>query len=116
MADAPLEPSTTGQPFEQVLAAYLQAAEAGKAPRKDELLARHPDLAADLLLYFENHERFRHAARTFSLPPPRAAGQPGREGMAATFAETLQLPCNPSIPAGTALDLGCRLGDYELVQ
>ena len=38
-------PSDREQRFEQVLAEYLQAREAGRTPDPAELLARHPDLA-----------------------------------------------------------------------
>jgi hypothetical protein len=39
----------------EVIAAYLETAEAGRAPGRAELLARHPDLAGDLAAFFAWH-------------------------------------------------------------
>src|SRR5215831_11542038 len=56
--------------LQEVLAAYLQAVEAGRSPDRKEILARHPDLAADLESFFADHDRMRGAAAPF-----RPAGQ-----------------------------------------
>src|SRR5262245_43758114 len=43
--------------LEDVLAAYLQAEEAGHAPDREQWLARHPDLAAELRGFFDSRAR-----------------------------------------------------------
>jgi eukaryotic-like serine/threonine-protein kinase len=48
--------------LEEVIAAYLAAAEKGKPPDRADLLARNPDLAADLRAFFEDHDRVRQVA------------------------------------------------------
>jgi WD40 repeat protein/tRNA A-37 threonylcarbamoyl transferase component Bud32 len=61
MPSEPLDPEQERR-FEDVLAAYLQAAEAGQAPDPEELLARHPDLAPALRAFFSNRDHFEQAA------------------------------------------------------
>src|SRR5258708_2541300 len=63
-------PSSREQQLGEVLAAYLQEAEAGHAPERAELLARHPDLAADLQAFFADHDRMRRAANPAEAPAP----------------------------------------------
>jgi WD40 repeat protein len=53
----------SGRPqLDEILAAYLQAADAGQAPDRLELLARHPDLADALQAFFVDHDRMKQAA------------------------------------------------------
>src|SRR5215470_2983204 len=44
-----------------VIAAYLEAAEAGQPPDRDAWIAQHPDLADDLRAFFANHDRMAQA-------------------------------------------------------
>jgi tetratricopeptide (TPR) repeat protein len=70
-----------------VLAAYLQAVDAGQAPDREDLLARHPHLAAELHAFFATHDSLDRLAGplrgalaappTNTAPPsPAAAGPP----------------------------------------
>src|SRR6516225_648943 len=49
--------------LDAVIAAYVRAVEAGQAPDQGALLARHPDLAADLAAYFADRDKIERWAR-----------------------------------------------------
>ena len=50
------------QRLERVLADYLHALEAGTAPAREAMVARHPDLAADLDSFFRNRDAMERIA------------------------------------------------------
>jgi WD40 repeat protein len=84
--------------LDEVLGEYLTAEAEGRAPPREELLARHPDLAADLAAFFADHERMRQLAQPL---------RPGHDPEATTAPDetaTLALPANLR-----------HLGDYELL-
>jgi WD40 repeat protein/tRNA A-37 threonylcarbamoyl transferase component Bud32 len=82
-----------------VIADYLRAADAGQAPDRDELLARHADLADELRSFFADHDR---AQRLAPLPAASPAEAP-------TLA--------PTPPAAPAVGSAVRyFGDYELLE
>jgi hypothetical protein len=69
MAERASETGSREERVNAILAAYLDAAAAGQAPDRTELLARHPDLAAELAAFFAEDARVRHLADTATLPP-----------------------------------------------
>ncbi len=89
---------------DEVIAAYLEAEQTGRAPDEKELLARHPDLADQLRSFFANREYFQHLAEPLApaaTPAPQAPGTP-----TLVFDES-------SAPAhGTTVRY---FGDYELL-
>ncbi len=94
MADADRE-----QRLYEVLAFYLEAAEAGRAPSRAELLARHPDFAGELTSFLDARARL---ARAVPPPPPP------------TEAPTLAPPGPAAGPP--PLDTVRYVGDYELLE
>jgi len=54
--------------LDEVIADYLEAAEAGRAPGRDEWLLRHPDLADDLRAFLADREGFLRAAGELAAP------------------------------------------------
>jgi WD40 repeat protein/tRNA A-37 threonylcarbamoyl transferase component Bud32 len=83
----------------EVLGGFLEAADTGEAVDRAELLARHPDLAAELTAFFEDTEHFgrwaaplrpvARAALARNVPPPFGDYEPreevGRGGMGVVY-------------------------------
>src|SRR5438477_12995750 len=88
----------------EVIAAYLEAVDAGREPDRQDLLRRHPDLAAELEAFFADRDAFDRLA----APPRTDAHQAGP-------ADTATLP--PSEPAAPTGGTRVRyFGDYELLE
>jgi WD40 repeat protein/tRNA A-37 threonylcarbamoyl transferase component Bud32 len=85
------------QRVDAIIAAYIEAVEAGRAPDRQELLARHPELAGELAAFFADHDKVRHLAE-----PLRADAEP----QTLPPRETVHAP-------GTVLRY---FGDYELLE
>jgi WD40 repeat protein/tetratricopeptide (TPR) repeat protein len=81
----------------EVIAEYLRAADAGQAPSREELLARHPDLADELRSFFTDND----AATCFGVNP-----RPSTKRDSATATEGRETVAPP----------GRRFGDYELLE
>ncbi len=108
------------QRVDAVIAAYLEAVDAGRAPDRVELLARHPDLAAELEVFFADHDRVDQLAQPLRLPAPPASqrteaevGAPGPCGEAGPAT----LACDGTPLLGPPLGTKIRyIGDYELLE
>src|SRR3954470_7919506 len=98
----PGDPSLTEreQRLNEVVAAFIVSDEAGQPPDRRELLARHPDLVADLQAFFADHDRMRQAIQPFRPVDP--AGVP-------TLAPD-------KTGAGVTLGTVRYFGDYELLE
>jgi eukaryotic-like serine/threonine-protein kinase len=83
----------------EVIAAYLQAVEAGEAPDRGAIIATHPELAEELAGFFADCDQFEHLMAPFRGPVP-----------------TTLFPASPT-SGGSGVDevIGRRFGDYELI-
>src|SRR5215468_5236217 len=96
MNDAPTEGH-----LEEVLAAYMEAADAGWAPDPAVLLGRYPRLRGELGAFFAAKERVKGVADSLALPRPSAG-------------DATQSPADGAPAAATALPRA--FGDYELLE
>jgi serine/threonine-protein kinase len=85
----------------EVIAAYIQAVDAGGQPNQQEILTKHPDLAAHLRDFFADHDRMRTAAAPFQPANP---------------ADALTLAPGDAKPADGSLGKVRYFGDYELLE
>src|SRR5262245_58957643 len=72
------EPSQERQRrLHEVLGAYFEAVEAGRAQRPEDLIAQHPDLADELAAFFASEQRFGRLVEplqvTAAIPEPVGA-------------------------------------------
>jgi WD40 repeat protein/predicted Ser/Thr protein kinase len=104
MSPPPDSPAGRDERVNDAVAEYLEAAEAGRAPGREEFLARHPDLADELRAFLDDRDRFAHAA-----------GRLGGPALSPAKALTLASPAGPAAgaPPGGA---GRSFGDYELLE
>ena len=72
-----LGPAPVAERFEAVLAAYLEALNAGWAPPRSQLLACYPELAPELGAFFANTDRVAEAVRSAAGVPRPATGATG---------------------------------------
>ena len=73
---------TTTERINQIIAEYLHALDTGKAPDRQEFLARHPELASELAAFFADRDQFEHLARPLDAAGfrPGAIDQAGADG------------------------------------
>jgi eukaryotic-like serine/threonine-protein kinase len=144
MTDSPDLSTERERRLHEVMAAYVEAVDAGQAPDRAAILAAHPELAGDLEAFFADHDRLDRLARplreiareaddaaaTFGEPAPvdhsTTLGDPARrlgETATATLAAapgearpdaTLSYEEGPSVPPGPGTRIR-YIGDYELL-
>jgi tetratricopeptide (TPR) repeat protein len=107
MVNAPSDRPAPEDLLDEVLTAYLKAAEAGQAPDREEWLARYPDLAAGLREFFRDQDRLDRFAG-----PLRPAGRAARVTVGPGSLD-LTLPQGLGPAAGADPR---SFGDYEPLQ
>jgi serine/threonine protein kinase len=88
--------------LDEVIAGYVRAVEAGQTPDQGALLARHPDLAAELTVYFADRDRMERWARPLRALFPAACGSSG---------QLEEAPVSADRPHGCSR----KLGRFELL-
>src|SRR3984893_14039412 len=140
MADQQDQSDSRDQRVDALIAAYLEAVDAGRAPDRQELRARHPHraLAGELNESFADHDRVERMAEPLrpASPPPSGGTEPegeatgvfrppeeatrppadGRTG-GSSPAQTTTLAFGETPAAGPPLGTKVRyIGDYELLE
>jgi serine/threonine-protein kinase len=100
--------------LDEVIAAYLEAVESGRAPDRREWLSRYPDLAVELEAFFADEKQFD------SLVAPLRGATPS-SGLRPRTPSALPSTIAPSAASGSCPvslpEAGGRIfGDYELLE
>jgi serine/threonine protein kinase len=99
------EPADRDQELDEVLGEYLQALDAGRAPDRNELLARRPDLALQLSAFFAAED----SVSRLTDPLRSTLGPAAEESV-------LEEPTVPVSEGPVPTDIRLRsFGDYELL-
>jgi tRNA A-37 threonylcarbamoyl transferase component Bud32 len=93
----------------EIIAGYLQAVQHGQIPNRQEILARHPELAAELQEFFGDQDQFDRLAAPLRAVLP-AKPPTGNAGAAPTVA------VGETPPANGPLTRVRYFGDYELLE
>lgn len=93
--------SEESKSIEQVIAEYVEAADAGQPQRAEEVLRRYPEYAEQLADFFQIHEHFEEATSEFKAPTRSS-------GSSAEFALNIENTSQSGPPA--------FIGEYEILE
>src|SRR5262245_47480480 len=103
MSSRASDPTEREERLHEVLVAYLEAAEAGREPGREELLADHPEFAAELAEFFAGRDELAAV-----MAPPQGERRPAEH------------PCGsgaaPAADWADGLPGFGRLGDFHLLR
>jgi serine/threonine-protein kinase len=105
MSPTPHEPLSREERVNEAIAAYLEAIERGASPDREQYLAEHADIAAELNSFIANQAQFQQDAGSLPrVPTPAEAGTPADE------------PTRPIEQRGVPSPQVRYFGDYELLE
>ena len=105
--------SARRQRVDAVIAAYLEAVDAGQTPDPDEFIVQHSDVADELASFFANCDQFERLAE----PLQAAAGLLNEQPRDVIVPPSNQSHGFSDIAAGPSIDTTARyFGDYELLE
>ena len=118
MSDETNESSVREQRVNEVIAAHLEAMDAGEAPDPKEFIAAHSDVAVELESFFANRDEFERMAEPLQ---PAGAAAPETQHDDVTLppaGEPTEAPTfGPTETADAAIGTMVRyFGDYELLE
>jgi serine/threonine-protein kinase len=103
----------------EILGAYLEAVDAGWAPPERELLSRYPELAHELVAFFDDQNRLVRLAnpwRPAALPGPSANVPAPPQAGGLTVSQPSTLPPTDGTADGAGRHTGRSLDNYELLE
>jgi eukaryotic-like serine/threonine-protein kinase len=121
MAPKPTDACLLEELLDEVIASYLDALALGHPPAQQELLALHPELAAELTRFFENRDRFDRLAsplREMSGQDicPRVLARPDRASVAPDPGDTRTPTFEGHAPGWHDAQPPPNLNDYEILE
>jgi eukaryotic-like serine/threonine-protein kinase len=103
--------------LDEAVAQYLDAVEAGRAPNRDQFLARYPDLADDLAEFLDDRAQFQRLVPAVAAPPA-CPGLPGpvviEVGTGDKPRGNWGGPATPDPAVADPFPVGHRIGRIEL--
>src|SRR5215813_2063081 len=115
MAHEPAQTRDREEQVDEAIAAYLEAAEAGREPDREQFLKQHADIARELRAFFDDQDQFHRLLEPLgpALPSPSSgAGARSTQADAAAAAKTVPF----TNAAKTPEDHPRQFGDYELLE
>jgi serine/threonine-protein kinase len=109
VSQPPTETPARDEHFGEVLAAYLEAVDAGWAPSRNDFLDRYPDYRRDLETFFTAQDELRDRARPFRADPAVAPKTPPGGGGTPTVAGEDGAASEPR-------EVPRSFGDYEVLE
>jgi hypothetical protein len=95
------------QRLQEILHAYLEAVDAGRAPDRPALLREHPELAAELQAFFADQDRIAQIAQEMRAAEPPASAPATRDAEAPPLAPASRPPYRPGPRSVTSAITNC---------
>jgi serine/threonine-protein kinase len=117
MGDERNQSGSWDERVDRVVAAYLEAEQAGQAVDREELLRQHPDLARELRSFFADRDFFRCRAEPIgpAAPASDTVAQPAAAKDSLAPGQTVTFKAGATLAPAAGTKMG-DFGDYELLE